>query len=98
MIFGTFSIYLIIRGKVNYKREIDRIAGISFQAAFVPLDPRQEDAYWYGMEYFRRQVEAEHIFPMHFWEDYGVIGRFLAEHGGAGQIEAIEKEGQEYVI
>lgn len=84
--------------EVNYKREIDRLKGIKVDLAFIPLDPRLGEAYWYGMEYFMRTVSPAAVFPMHFWEDYGVIGRYLREHGGDGQIQKIEREGQEYEI
>lgn len=84
--------------EVNYKREIDRIKGQQFKAAFVPLDPRQENAYWLGMDYFLKNVEAEHVFPMHFWKDYEVIKRFQNEHGEYPCIEMIEREGQKYEI
>lgn len=84
--------------EVNYKREIDRLKGRKVDLAFVPLDPRMEGAYWYGMDYFLKNVPAAAVFPMHFWEDYGVIDRYVREHGGQDQIQKIEREGQEYEI
>lgn len=36
----------------RYCAEIDKLKGIHFDAAFVPLDPRQEDHYADGMIYF----------------------------------------------
>lgn len=84
--------------EVNYRREIDRLAGRRMKLAFVPLDPRLGDAYWYGMEYFLRTVSAETVFPMHFWEDYTVIPRYIAEHGKENNIIKIEREGQQYEI
>lgn len=82
--------------EVNYKREIDRLRGRHIDLAFVPLDPRLGEAYWYGMDYFLRTLSVSCVFPMHFWEDYTVIDRYLREHGGAGQIQRIEREDQEY--
>lgn len=82
--------------EVNYKRIIDSIKECQVDLAFVPLDPRLGTAYWYGMEYFLNRVSVKHVFPMHFWEDYSVIERYLAEHGGKGQIQKIEREGQSY--
>ncbi len=52
---------------VNFKREIDRMKGIHIDAAFAPLDPRQEDAYRFCMDYCLETLDADHIFPMHFW-------------------------------
>ena len=54
----------------NFKREIDRLKGIRIDAAFVPLDPRQEDAHRLCMDYCMETLDAAHIFPMHFWKDY----------------------------
>lgn len=54
----------------NFKREVGRLKGIPIHAAFVPLDPRQEDAYRLCMDYCMETLDAEHVFPMHFWKDY----------------------------
>lgn len=56
----------------NYKREIDRIEGQSFDVAFVPLDPRLGDAFYWGMKYFLEKVKAEVVYPMHCWGEYDV--------------------------
>lgn len=85
--------------EVNYKREIDKLSGKRFTAAFIPLDPRLEDAYWYGMEYFLKITFADRVFPMHFWEDYSIIERYINEHGNEKNIiNNIEREGQEYEV
>ena len=83
--------------ETNYKREIDRLRGKKFDAAFVPLDSRLGEAYWYGMDYFLGAVQAEAVFPMHFWEDYSVIPRYVEEHGHGDQIVKIVREGQEFL-
>ena len=64
----------------RYRAEIDKLKGIHFDAAFVPLDPRQEDHYADGMIYFLENVECEAVFPMHYWDDPKVIDRFIAEY------------------
>jgi hypothetical protein len=88
--------------EVNYKREIERMKellnGRRLTAAFVPLDPRLENAYWYGMDFFMQTVGAEYVFPMHFWEDYDVIDRYIAEHGGGQNIVKLKAEGQVEVL
>jgi hypothetical protein len=84
--------------EVNYKREIERLKGLlqesRLTAAFVPLDPRLENAYWYGMSFLMQTVGAEYVFPMHFWEDYAVIDRYIAEHGSGQNIVKLKAEGQ----
>ena len=84
--------------EINYKREIDRLRGMEMDAAFVPLDPRLGEAYWYGMEYFLSAVSAKAVFPMHFWEDYSVIPRYVSGHGHGDQVVRIEREGQEFSV
>lgn len=59
-----------------YRKEIDSIAGRHFDVAFVPLDPRLERAYDYGMDYFLAKVQADYVFPMHMWGQYDFIMRY----------------------
>ena len=35
--------------EMAFKKEIDKITEEHFEIAFLPLDPRQEDAYWWGI-------------------------------------------------
>lgn len=64
----------------RYRAEIDKLQGIHFDVAFVPLDPRQEDHYADGMIYFLENVECEAVFPMHYWDEPKVIDRFIVEY------------------
>lgn len=52
-----------------YRAEIRKIKGLHFDAAFVPLDPRQEAHYADGILYFLENVDCNAVFPMHYWED-----------------------------
>lgn len=83
----------------NYKREIDSIRGMSFDAAFVPLDPRLEAAYGWGMDYFLENTKAKMVFPIHMWEEYGYIGKYKKTRVGASYsncIADISAPGQEF--
>ncbi len=64
----------------HYRQFIEPLRGRKIAAAFLPLDPRQEKNYALGMDYFLELADAEKIYPMHCWEDYGVIDRWLREH------------------
>ena len=59
----------------NYRRELEKIktSGFHPDVAMVPLDGRQEDLFYLGLDDFMRTVGAEMVFPMHFWEDFSVI-------------------------
>ena len=61
---------------VNFKREVDRLKGLHIDAAFIPLDPRQENAYRYGMDYCMENLDMAHVFPMHFWENYELCHQY----------------------
>lgn len=51
----------------DYRQEIDSLKGRHIDVAFVPVDPRLEDKYSWGMDYFMRTVGATYAFPMHLW-------------------------------
>lgn len=68
--------------EVNFKREIDKMKDMHIDIAFVPLDPRQEDAYYLGMKYFIEHVNADKIYPMHFWGQPEIIEKYKREYGG----------------
>ncbi len=63
----------------NFRREIDKLKGEAIDAAFIPLDPRQEDYYYEGMEYILNTLEVKFAFPMHFWHSYEIIDKFISE-------------------
>ena len=64
----------------NYKRELEKIRDTGFHPdiAMIPLDGRQEDLFYLGVDEFMQIVGANWIFPMHFWEDFSVISRLKA--------------------
>lgn len=57
--------------------EMRKIEGQTFDVAFVPLDPRQEERFYWGFDYFMRSTDTKKVFPMHCWEDYSVIPRLI---------------------
>ncbi|MDO4475767.1 MAG: MBL fold metallo-hydrolase [Lachnospiraceae bacterium] len=65
--------------EVNYKREIERIAGRHFDLAFLVVDDRLEDHFAQGADWFLQHCPADIVFPMHFWEDPGVVERYPEE-------------------
>lgn len=61
----------------NFKREVERIAGREIEAAFLPLDDRQGQHFYKGMDWYLRSCKVKYAFPMHFWEDNRVVERFM---------------------
>lgn len=83
----------------NYKKEIDNIRAIHLDAAFVPLDPRLESAYGFGMDYFLENTNTDKVFPMHMWEEYSYIGKYKQTEIGRKykeHIVEISGPGQEF--
>lgn len=58
-----------------FQEEIKKIQGRCFDAAFLPLDPRQEERFYWGFDYFMKHTQTKMAYPMHFWKDTSVIGR-----------------------
>ena len=85
----------------RFKEQMAKLAGRVFDAAFVPLDPRQEERYFWGFDYFMRTARAEAAFPMHFWGDHTVISRLLdsvVSEPYRDRIMRIEREGQVFEL
>lgn len=84
----------------KFPAEIDRIRGRRFDLAFLPLDPRQpEEHRARGMEVFLDRCTADHIFPMHCWEDYSVIPAYLATHPDHAQaVHTVTAPGQVFEV
>ena len=68
----------------DYRRQIDLLAqklnGQEVDAAFVVLDPRQEDDYDRGMCYFLEHIPVKSVYPMHDWGNPEIIRTFLQDH------------------
>ncbi len=65
----------LVNGRMerDFKREMRKIQNEHFHLAFVPLDPRQEKDAFKGFGYFMQNIDADHVFPMHMWQDYSLI-------------------------
>jgi L-ascorbate metabolism protein UlaG (beta-lactamase superfamily) len=75
--------------------EMEKIRGMEFDAAFFPLDPRQEDDCGKGLHIFQETAQAKALFPMHFWGKYGVIDHYKRTHPDeSDNIIRITEEGQ----
>ncbi|MGL5259717.1 MAG: MBL fold metallo-hydrolase [Lachnospiraceae bacterium] len=81
----------------NYKREIDSIKGEHFDVGFLPLDGRQEDLCYEGMDYFLKYVIVDLVIPMHLWGNYSLIDKYKTRNK-KNTIIKLESEGQTYEI
>jgi L-ascorbate metabolism protein UlaG (beta-lactamase superfamily) len=57
----------------QFEKEIEKIKNRHFDVAFVVLDPRQENQFYLGLDYFMKNTDTDKVYPMHFWNDSSVI-------------------------
>ena len=63
--------------KKTFQEEIRRLEGTKIDVAFMLLDPRQEDKYCWGMNYFLEKVHPRRVFPMHCFGSYKITKHYL---------------------
>lgn len=68
----------------NYRTQIrllrETLKDRTIDAAFVVLDPRQETDYDRGMVFFLENIPVERVYPMHYWNQPGIIDTFVKDH------------------
>ena len=84
--------------EANFRRELERIRGRHFDIAFVPLDPRQENFAFGGMDLFLEMADADVVFPMHFWKQPGIIREYLKARPQVKNLIVLREEGRSYEL
>lgn len=89
----------LVNGKMErgYKHQINRMADTYFDVAFVVLDPRLEQHKFKGFDYFLKNVSAKYVFPMHCWQEFGIVDEYLSRISNPafmGRIMRVEHENQ----
>lgn len=64
----------------QYKHEIDLLKGKNIDVAFLPMDPRLEENYILGVDYFMKTLNPSVVFPMHFGDNYKVFDWLKKDH------------------
>lgn len=64
----------------SYRASLRALAGVSLDAACLPLDPHLGSHYADGALYFLRTINVKQVWPMHFWDRPEIIDRFIREH------------------
>lgn len=65
--------------KTKYKRLIEKLNGREIFLAMAPLDPRQGKYYRLSMDYLLNAAPISYAVPMHLWEQYEYIDRYMEE-------------------
>ncbi len=63
----------------NFKQALSPIEGAHIDAAFIPVDPRLENAYYWGIDWFMRHTDTALVYPMHLWRRYQVIDKLMEQ-------------------
>lgn len=85
----------------SYQHEINKLQYEKIDIAFLPVDPRLGEQYCWGLDCFMKRTDTARVFPMHFWENYSIIDRLIAEDCTAGyrdRIMKIKREGQTFLF
>ena len=68
--------------KKTFQDEMKYLEGKKIDLAFMLLDPRQEDKYCWGMNYFLEHTDSKVVFPMHCFEHYKINHHYLKFEDG----------------
>ncbi|MDO4169349.1 MAG: MBL fold metallo-hydrolase [Lachnospiraceae bacterium] len=85
--------------RIGYTSQIDRLMDEKMDVAFMLLDPRQEEAYDWGMNYFMEHTKAKIVFPMHMWGQYDWCDKYLCSEKGQNyykRFQKITREGETF--
>lgn len=84
-----------------FHKEMNVIKDIAIDVAFAPLDPRQEEGYYLGMDALLNTAKVRYVFPMHFWDKPTIIQQFKQErsmHLNQATVMDICQDGQKWNI
>lgn len=65
--------------ELNYQRALALIEGAHVDVAFVPVDPRLGDAYYWGLDWFMKHTDTDRVYPMHLWGKYEILDRLMCQ-------------------
>ena len=87
--------------RMDYQKEIHKLKNIRIDVAFVPLDPRQEEQYYWGLDYFMKHTDTELVFPMHMWGKLDTVAKWRHQTKNEQWqriVKDVEREGQQFVV
>ena len=75
----------------SYKSQIALLKDRRIDLAFVPVDPRLEEQYAWGINYIMQTADIRNVLPMHFGNDAFVVDRLLLDESSIGYRDRIIK-------
>lgn len=79
----------------DYRRALAPIEGAHVDVAFVPVDPRLGQAYYWGLDWFMRHTDTACVYPMHMWGRYEILDRLMKQPETEGYRDKIMRLGEE---
>jgi len=61
-----------------FRTEVAKLTNDHIDVAFLPLDPRQQDRFFWGFHYYMKHLDIDAAIAMHFWDDASVIDRLFS--------------------
>ena len=83
----------------EFQTEIKRLASKDINIAFVPMDPRLGANQFNAVDFVLANTSVECLFPMHMWQDYSGIERYMTHQQNpalAAKVVKITEENQEF--
>ncbi|MDF2537311.1 MAG: fold metallo-hydrolase [Herbinix sp.] len=87
--------------KARFEKEMELLKDVPIDVAFAPLDPRQEEYYYLGLERLVNTAKVTCVFPMHFWEKPSVIQQYKKERLNKlnlTEVMEVSRDGQQWEI
>lgn len=84
-----------------FEKGIESLKGRDIDVAFLVLDPRQKEQFYYGFDAWMRMTHTSYAFPMHMWGKYSIVEklkRLSVSEPYRDAIMDVHKENQQFTI
>jgi L-ascorbate metabolism protein UlaG (beta-lactamase superfamily) len=85
----------------KFNLEMEFLKDKNIDIAFAPLDPRQEEWYYLGLEKLLNTAKVGKVYPMHFWDKPEIIHQFKQERGlyfNGAEVMEVNNPGQSWIL
>ena len=87
--------------KAGFLKSLHALKDTEVDVAFLPLDGRLGEAYYWGFHQFMESIKCKKAFPMHCWGDFSVVERLLQQPEAKryrSLVAEVCAEGQEFLL
>jgi L-ascorbate metabolism protein UlaG (beta-lactamase superfamily) len=88
-----------LKAEKMFKLEIEKLRGNNVDIAFFPVDQRLKSYYFFGGEYFIKEMTPKIFIPMHFRENFEITKKFAGKFNTIStRIIELSSRGQEIIL